>query len=335
MNWLYPAFWWALWAVPLVALLFWYAARQRRRALDRLGERSLMGELAGAARPWRRRAKAALVVGAVLFLAVALVGPRYGTSVREVEQRGIDLVIALDVSQSMLAEDVAPSRLERAKSEISNLLGELRGDRVGLVVFAGDAFIQCPLTTDYGAVRLFLDVAGPDLLSTPGTDFGAALQTARRAFKGTSGDAPQAEARSQALLIVSDGEDHAGRFEGVIEEARAAGITIFAAGVGERTGARIPIYRAGRRVGFKENRRGETVRTRLEEDVLQQLAQDGAYFRIARTSSALGGLPAALGRLEQTRFGTEAFESYDEKFQWPLGLALLLLAAERLVRDRR
>jgi Ca-activated chloride channel family protein len=262
----------------------------------------------------------------------------------------VDLMIALDVSASMRAQDVAPNRLERAKNEIKKLLDDLTGDRVGLVVFAGDAFVQCPLTTDYDAVRLFLDVAEPEQIATPGTNFRAAVRTAVRAFEASAeaggrpqptnpgpegADPPAPDPRSRALLVVSDGENHVGDLSGIQQTAREAGVRLFAAGVGETGGARIPRLDDGRVVGYKRDRSGQVVRTRLEEDALRRLSADGAYFRIARTSSALADLRAALAQMEQTAFDAERFEEYENVYQWPLALALLLLAADPLVRTRR
>jgi Ca-activated chloride channel family protein len=233
----------------------------------------------------------------------------------------------------MMAEDVAPNRLERAKNEIKKLLDQLRGDRVGLVIFAGDAFIQCPLTTDYGAVRLFLDVASTDLIPTPGTDFGTALRMAMQAFEAPAENTN--EPRTEALLFISDGENHVQDIETILTEARQNNVTIYSAGVGETGGAPIPVYRNGRRVDYKKDRQGTVVTTRLEEGGLQALSEDGAYFRIARTSSSLPTITAAFERLDKTEFGKEEFEEYEEKYQWPLALALLLLFSERLFGDRR
>ena len=334
MAWLHPDFLWTLAVIPLVVLCYGWAAWQRRKAAQRFGETALVERLAAGISPRRRRWKASFVVLGTLLLALTLAGPQCGTRVQEVQREGVDLVIALDVSTSMLAEDVAPSRLERAKNEIKKLLDELRGDRVGLVIFAGDAFIQCPLTTDYGAVRLFLDVAEPSLLPTPGTDFGAALSTALDAF-----DVPEADGdddRSRALLIISDGENHAEGIADIVEEARAANVVLYTAGVGEPRGVRIPIGsdQAGRTL-YKKDNAGNVVRTQLEEDALRRLAEDGAYFRIARTSSSLPEIIASLERLDKTAFGTERFEEYEAKYQWPLALALLVLLLERFVSDRR
>ena len=333
MAWLHPQYLWALAAVPLVAALFMWAAWQRRKAFQRFGESALVSKLAAAVSARRRRWKAALVVLGVLLMAVTLAGPQIGSKLREVKREGVDMIIALDVSTSMMAEDVAPNRLERAKNEIKKLLTDLRGDRVGLVIFAGDAFIQCPLTTDYGAVRLFLDVADPSLLPTPGTDFSAALQMAMQAFEAPSED--EGETRTRALLIISDGENHVAELSTIIEEARGQDIVIYATGVGEAASVPIPLYRSGRRIGYKKDLKGEVVQTRLEEEALKALAEDGAYFRIARTSSSLPEIISALERLDKTEFGADQFEEYEVKYQWPLVFALLLLLAERLVGDRR
>lgn len=341
MDWLHPTYGWALLLVTLVAGLFGWAAWKRRQARDQFGHRGLVAQLAAAVQPRRRLVRAALVIAGAALLVASLAGPRFGTSVREVEREGIDLLIALDVSASMQAEDVAPSRLERAKSEIKKLIGELSGDRVGLILFAGDAFIQCPLTTDYDAVRLFLDVAEPSLIPTPGTDFEIAFETALSAFGPTpaASDAerarPDSGPRSQALLYISDGENHRGSIDYVARTARDRDIAVFSAGVGDQAGARIPIYENGQRTGFLRDRNGQIVNTRLEEDVLTRLAQNGAYFRIARTSSALTDMTASIERLEKTSLGAAEFEDYEERFQWPLALALLVLTVEVLIGARR
>lgn len=333
MEWLNPTYLWALAAVPAVIGLFLWAAWRRRVALERFGDLSIVSRLTGSVSARSRRWKAAATVAGVLFIAVALAGPRLGTEVRDVRREGIDLVIALDVSASMTAEDVAPNRLDRAKNEIRKLLSELHGDRVGLVIFAGDAFIQCPLTTDYSALRLFLDVANPSLIPTPGTDFGAALRMAIQAFDAPTDGENQAPTR--ALLFVSDGENHVADIDEIVRSARNEGIVMFGAGVGETAGAPIPEYQNGRRVGYKRDSGGNIVNTRLEEDALQELASEGAYFRIARTSSSLQKITSSLDRLEKQEFAQSEFESFEERYQWPLAVALLFLVIERLVTDRR
>lgn len=338
MEWLHPTFAWALAAVPGAVWLYWRAARQRRAALDRFGDAALVRRLAGAVHPWRRPAKAVLVVLALAGLGLALIGPRVGTQLRTVERRGVDLVVALDVSESMRATDVAPSRLKRAKKEIRDLVGRLRGDRVGLVLFAGTGFVQCPLTTDYDALRLFLDVAGPDRMPVPGTDFGAALDAATTAFDAarpsSDSTARPGQTRSRVVLLLSDGENHVGSLDAVKRQARNHDVTLFTAGVGTTEGARIPLYENGRRVGVKRTQQGEVVRTRLDETALTTLAEGGAYFRVGSTSSALSTVPTALRQLETTTVAEEQFAAYAEMYQWPLGVALLLLFVEAFIPVR-
>ena len=333
MDWLHPDYLWTLIVAPLVAGLFVFAALRRRALAERFGDRELINRIASSPSIRRRTWKAALRVGGILLLAVALAGPRFGTQLREVKREGIDLVIALDVSASMLAEDVAPSRLERAKNEIKNLMSELKGDRVSLVTFAGDAFIQCPLTTDYSALRLFLDVADPSLIPTPGTDFGAALKMAMQAFEAPTGD-PDVESRTKAVLFVSDGENHIAELEQILEQAREAGVVLYSAGVGETEGAPIPVYRNGRRVDYRKDRTGAVVTTKLEEAVLQELARDGSYYRIARTSSSLPRITASLEQLDRTSFGQDEFEEYEERYQWPLFIGLVFLLLEWFIPER-
>lgn len=336
MDWLHFEYIWALIAVPVAILLFLWAGWKRRRAAELFGDSQLVSRLSKAISARRRRWKAAFIVLGVLFIGVALMGPRFGTELREVKREGIDLIVALDVSLSMTAEDVRPNRLERSKNEIKKLLNDLQGDRVGLVIFAGDAFVQCPLTTDYSAVRLFLDVANPEMIPTPGTDFGAALTMARQAFKGASEtEETTDEERTRALLFVSDGENHVSNISQLINEAQDEGIVIFTAGVGETEGVPIPIYRNGRRIDFKKDRNGRIVSTRLEEQSLQDLGSEGGYFRIANTSSSLPKIFEALERLEKTEFAAEEFEEYEEQYQWPLALGLLFLFGERIFSDRR
>ncbi len=334
MAWLNPHYFWTLLFVPLAVVLLLWAAWQRRKAHRAFGDVPLVARLTAGVSSRRRRWKGAILTAGIALLALALAGPRIGTKLREVKREGLDLVIALDVSLSMQAEDVSPNRLQRAKNEVKKLLEGLKGDRVGLVLFAGDAFIQCPLTTDFGAVRLFLDVADPSMIPTPGTNFTAATQMAIRAFESVDEKA-RTKQTSRAVLVISDGENHVGDVDALAREFREAGVTVFTAGVGETSGVPIPLYTRGRLTGYKRNEANEVVSSRLEEDALKALGRNGAYFRIARTSSTLSQLPDVLDRMEKTEFSADVFEEYEERYQWPLALGLLLLLVESLIVDRR
>jgi Ca-activated chloride channel family protein len=244
----------------------------------------------------------------------------------------------MDVSESMRAQDVAPSRLRRAKKEVREVVGALAGDRVGLVLFSGTGFVQCPLTTDYDAFRMFLDVAEPEQVPVPGTNFEAALDAGLQAFSAarppSDSTARPDENRARVLLVLSDGENHVGDLDEIKDKARSEGVTLFAAGVGTEGGGRIPVYRNGRQVSVKRDSRGQIVRTRLDEAALTSLADAGAYFRIGSTSSALSDLPTALSQLSTTTVAEERFTDYAEMYQWPLVVALLLLFADALIPVR-
>ena len=322
---------WLLLLIPAAVALYLYAARRRTEALRLFfGERPVAEQEYAARVARRRRWSGFLVILGAAFLIVALAGPLYGTTVREANQESLDLIVALDVSASMLVEDVSPSRLERARLAISQLIDERRGDRIGLVIFAGDAFLQCPLTTDRSAFRLFLDAAGPDLVATPGTDFGNALQTAHGAL---ADDGEAGPPRPRAVLVISDGEDHEGRLHDAANVLRDDGVILLAAGVGSEDGAPIPIYRRGQRVGFKMDSNGEQVISRLEEGALLEIAGRDGLVRLG-AGAGLSEISARLDRLDRTVLAAERFEASADRFQWPLALGLLALILERLIALR-
>ncbi len=320
--------------VPAAVAAFAYAARRRGAALALfLGPRA--GAQAEAVAPLvrQRRVRAGLVVGALLCLGVALAGPRIGTALREARQESLDLLIALDVSDSMRVGDVAPSRLQRAKLEVERIVDERRGDRVGLVVFAGEAFLQCPLTTDRSALRLFLDAADPDQIAVQGTDFARALAVADQAFNA-SAEGGSAE-RPRALLVVSDGENHEGGLSREADALRDDGVTILALGVGTDEGGEVPNVRRGRVTGVRRDRSGQVVVSRFEPGALRDLTGRSGLYRIARAGAVAPQINDALDRLDRAVLAESEFSAEAERFQWPLALALLLLVAERVVALRR
>lgn len=331
LHWFHPEWLWALIATPATALLLWWASLRRQRDLRRLGDPELVASLTAPA-PGRARLRAILLLVAIMLLGLALAGPRVGLQLRQVERRSLDLLIALDVSSSMFAEDVTPNRLTRARYELYRLLDHLEGDRVGLMLFAGDAFLQCPFTTDYGAIRLFLDVADPSAIPTPGTDYVRMIQVALQAFEAPQ---PEETLRSRVLLVVSDGENHAPGFDQMLQQLKEAGIERLALGVGEPAGAPIPLYRNGQRVGVRRDTEERIVYTRLDPVTLQALATPEGYFRLGRTGDIMPALLERLNSFARTPMATETFETYTERYQWPLVLALLLLMLEVLLPERR
>jgi Ca-activated chloride channel homolog len=322
----------ALLLIPGMGLVYWLAARSRARALEQFGDSVLVQKLSASVNRRGRNWKITLVLISTSMMALALARPQFGTRVETVKTQGRDIMVALDVSNSMLAEDLAPNRLERAKLEIGRLIRGLDGDRIGLVAFAGDAFVQAPLTVDYGAALLFLNSMTTDLLSVQGTDMGIALTTALDAFdEGASRD-------QRVLVVVTDGEDHEGEIEAAIERAQQAGVQINTVGIGSPGGVPIPEFDGnGRRTGFMRDDEGNVVTTRLEEGVLRQIAEatGGRYVPAYGGTTALQGLVEEIAGVDGGELESRQVTQFDEQFQIFLGLAILMLLIETLIPDRK
>jgi Ca-activated chloride channel family protein len=278
-----------------------------------------------------RRLKAVLQIAAVGLVVLALARPQFGTRVETVESRGQDIVVAVDLSLSMLAEDLVPNRLERARLAILRLLERLDGDRIGLVAFAGDAFVQSPLTVDYRAAALFLGAMHPDIMPVPGTDLGAALRVSLDAL-----DAGERDARS--LVLVTDAEDHEGDFAAELARAREAGVVVYLVVFGSTEGAPIPQYDdQGRRQGFLRDDEGNVVTTRLDEETLAALEElaDATVVRAGTDGRAFAELVDRIAAEQGEAVDARQVTQFEEQYQIFLGLALALLMAEALIPDRR
>jgi Ca-activated chloride channel family protein len=317
--------------VPVLILVFWLIMRVRRRALARFADLMILERLAGSASRPMRVLKFCLQLGAVGLLVVALANPQIGTRMEEIKREGVDLFIALDVSLSMRAEDLRPTRLEKAKLAIRNLIDRLQGDRIGLIVFAGEAYTQFPLTTDYGAAYLFLDVVDTDVVPVPGTSIGSAIS---RALSSYSFDDPT----TKVLVIITDGENTEGDAFEAAKEASEKGVQLYAIGMGSPAGSPIPVYNAsGRQVDFKRDRAGNVVVTRLDEISLQRIADigDGRYFRASNTQDELTEIYNDINALEKTEFGTTQFTDFEDRFQFFIAPAILLLLLEFFVSEKK
>lgn len=330
MQFAYPEIFYALVpAVVLTAVFLGWAERRTRARLRDFAASTLLADLAASASPRRRRAKAVITVLAVALLGTALARPQWGVVHEETEGRGVDIMIALDTSRSMLAEDVRPNRLERAKLSILAMAGELRGDRVGLIAFAGRAFLQVPLTLDYDAFRDTLRIIDTEIIPVPGTDIGGAIREAREAMRE--------ERNHRILVLISDGEDLEARARRETRRAAAEGFVIFTVGVGDPEGARIPITQPDGTRDYHRDINGDIVVTRLDEDTLIDIAAEtgGAYVNLG----AGEGLEAVYARIIETippeDLGTRLQAVPVERFQWFVALALALLALERLISTRR
>jgi Ca-activated chloride channel family protein len=261
---------------------------------------------------------------------LALAGPRWGHSFQNARRRGVDVVVAVDVSASMRAEDVAPNRLVQAKRELGLLIDGLQGDRVGVVAFAGAAFLQCPLTLDRAAARSILDLIDPDLIPTPGTDLAAALEESMKAF-------PEGARRNKALVLLTDGEDHSGRLDAAVRRAREKGVTLFTVGFGNTTGDVIPLRDAqGNVTGYKKDKDGKTVVSKMDETALRDMASrtGGAYHRATQGEIEIDRILKDIDGMEKKTLEDRTADRTRDRSSWPLAVALLLLLVEFVMPER-
>jgi Ca-activated chloride channel family protein len=317
--------------VPALAVFFVYAFKKKKRILSLFGSLDLVDRLAGSVSVKRQRAKAALQTAAVLFLVLALARPQFGTKLKTVQREGQDVFIALDVSLSMTAEDIKPNRLEKAKHEIGSFIDKLHGDRIGLIAFSGKAFIQCPLTLDYGAAKMFLDAMTPDLIPVPGTAVAEAITRAAGSFAGQ-------ERKHKILILITDGEDHEGDPIAAAKAAAGEGVVIDAVGIGYSQGVPIPLTdERGDPAGFKKDRNGEVVMTRLDEITLQKIVLEtgGKYYRATPGENELDKIYGDLEKMEKKTLSSKQFAQYEERFQAFLAFALAFLVLEIAVPERR
>ncbi len=330
MNWRAPHFLWLLTLVPLLGAGLWWALLQRRRALLRFAQAHLLETIVPDLSPSldnrRQLWRAGLILGVVFLLLVTLAGPQWGFYWETLERRGVDIVIAFDTSRSMLAEDIKPNRLARAKLAVQDLLQQLRGDRVGLVPFAGSGFVQCPLTLDYGAFAENLHALEVGIIPQGGTSLAAAIQTGIEAFEGRYGE-------DAVLLIITDGEDHEGRVELAAQQARDKGIRIYTIGIGTLEGELIAVSEDGQS-SFLKDRHGRIVKSRLNAKGLQDIAitTGGAYIYAASQNLGLDEVYRRyVDRLEGRAFASTVERRFQQRFQWPLFGALVLLGLEAVL----
>jgi Ca-activated chloride channel family protein len=275
--------------------------------------------------------KAVLWLTALTLLIVGAADPQVGTKLEEVKREGIDIVIALDVSNSMLCEDLAPSRLDNAKHEIQRFINGLSGDRVGLVAFAGTAILHCPLTTDYGAAKLLVRVLDVDLVPEQGTALAEALDAARQAFPDEGGG-------SRVIVVISDGEDHEAQAIELAKEAAEGGIAVYTIGMGTPQGAPIPILNPKTRTSdYKRDKAGNIVVTRLNEVLLRQVAEAGSgdYYRATQSGAELEAIWEAIGHMEKRELGKKQFTAFEDRFQYLVLPGLILLLAEFFIGEKK
>lgn len=325
-----PLFLTALLLVPLAFLLILWGARRRQAAFKRLGDPALVQRLSASVN-WRgRRWRDGLWLLALTLLIVALARPQWGTQTQPVERQGVQLMVALDVSNSMLAQDIRPSRLVRAKTAISELMDRLDGDEIGLVLFSGASYIHFPLTSDYTTAKSFLDTADTRSIARQGTALADAIRTAMTGFD-------QSRTSQKAIIIVTDGETHDADALAAAQQAAQQGVVIYTIGLGSAEGANIPEYNQfGQLVGYKTDNTGQTVISRLNEDILRQIASiTGGQYWLGGSGSELDALAAELDRLQTGEVESRTAFIYVERYQWFLLVAFLAMAAAELIPDRK
>jgi Ca-activated chloride channel family protein len=331
IRFVHPEYLYLLLLLPVLWTLYVGSARWRRKQMQRFGSLTTLQRLTDAAGPAKGIWRVTLVSLACALLVLALANPQVGTRLEEVKQEGIDMFIALDVSMSMKAEDIKPNRLEKAKFEIRNLISRLAGDRIGLIVFAGDAFTQFPLTADYSAANLFLDVVDVDVVPVPGTAIGVAIEHALKSFDFK-------EQTTKVIILITDGENTEGDAFEAAEDAAKKGVLIYAIGLGSPAGAPIPVYgSSGKQVDFKRDRVGNVVLSKLDEVSLEKITTvgNGKYFRGTNAQAELDEIYKNLNTLQKKEFGVKRFTDYEDRFQYLLAPALLLLLLEIVVSERR
>ena len=319
-----------LYLLPLLIVMFWFLGIKRKKLLQTFADKELHKTLFPTDSNLKHWTKFILILLALTCLIFAAANPQVGTKLQEVKQTGIDVFILLDVSNSMLAEDIKPNRLEKAKYQISNLINKLRGDRIGLIIFAGQAYIQIPLTTDYSAANLFLSAVDVNSVPTQGTAIASAINLATASFDTMS--------TQKVIIIITDGEDHEGDVPKAVENAVSIGIKLYTIGLGSQAGVPIPVYNnRNQLVGFRKDRDGNTILTKLDEEVLKRIALDGngKYFRGTNYEDYLEKIYTELSELEQTEFGVKKVTDYEDRFYFLLIPALLLLVLEFFISEKK
>ncbi len=317
--------------IAALAVFMWIVARRKRRLLETFADRSLLAGLIQNYSPIKRRYKIAFLFLALSFLVLCLARPQFGTHMEMLKREGQDIMIVVDCSASMLAEDMKPNRIERAKQEVRGMLARMKGDRAGLVAFAGSAFVQCPLTLDYSAAQMFVDVLDVDLIPTPGTNLAEAISVATAGFVVK-------ERKNKVMIVITDGEDFGEGLDQAINEAKIAGVRIYSIGIGRPEGEPIPIRNVrGEMVGYKKDQRGELILTRLDEVNLQKAAAEteGRYYHASQGEIALDQIYEDIASMDKKELADMLLTQYEDRYQYILPLAIVFLAGEAVLSERR
>ncbi|MBI5416561.1 VWA domain-containing protein [Candidatus Poribacteria bacterium] len=315
--------------IPALIILYVYIFRRKQRDYNSFGNFELLSKTNPYLNIERQYWKAGILILSVFFMLIAIARPQYGTKMVEVKRKGIDIIVAIDVSMSMQTEDMKPNRLEVAKREISKFSDMLEGDRLGLIVFAGEAFMQCPLTLDYSAFKMFLDVLDVNTVPVPGTAIGKAISTAIGSFS-------EKERKHKVLVLFTDGEDHESNPIEAAEEAAKQGVKIYTIGIGSTKGDPIPVKDDhGKVVGYKKDRDGNIVMSRMDDNTLKKIAllTGGKYYYASRQEIELERILKEISQMEKKELSSGFFRHFEERYIYPLILALILLIAEFFISE--
>lgn len=322
-----PEYLYLLAVLPLLAFFYLYSNYRRRKRIKQYGDPELLEILMPDVSMARMNLKFCLTFLAVMLIIFVLARPQFGSKMETVKRSGIETVIALDISNSMLAEDVVPNRLDKSKKLVSKLVDSFTNDKVGMIVFAGEAFTQLPITSDYISAKMFLDAIDPSLITSQGTDIGGAIDLAMRSFT------PKEEV-GRAIIIITDGENHEGGAEEAAKAAAEKGMQVFVLGVGSPEGSPIP---SGRTNDFRKDKDGNVIVTRLNEEMCQAIAQagKGMYIRVDNSNSAQRILQNQMDKLAKADVETTVYTEYDEQFMVVAWIALIVLIMEIIILERK
>ena len=323
-----PDFLYLFFLLPVLVAVFLYYNHRRRQNIRKYGDPALLQELMPTVSKYRPDVKFWLTFSALALTIFMLARPQFGSKMETVKRSGVEAVIALDISNSMLAEDVTPSRLEKAKKLISRLVDTFNNDKVGMIVFAGEAFTQLPITSDYISAKMFLESINPSLITTQGTDIGAAIRLAMKSFTPNDGV-------GRAIVVITDGENHEGGAVEAAKEAAEKNMQVFILGIGSPDGSPIPVERG--RNDFRKDKDGNVIVTRLNEQMCQEIAKagNGVYIRVDNSNSAEKILNEEISKLAKTDVESQVFTDFDEQFQALAWLVLILLVVEMLILERK
>ncbi len=322
----HPEILYVLISIPAFVLLFLLAQRKRKKAIESFGDLALMETLMPEISKTRPVLKFILSMVALCILIFVIAGPQFGSKLQEVKRKGVEIVIALDVSNSMLAEDIQPNRLERAKRAISRLVDKLSNDKIGLIVFAGEAYTQIPITTDYVSAKMFLSSIQPNMVNKQGTAIGSAIELGMRSFT------PESEL-NKALIIITDGENHEDDAIKAAVAAKEKGIFVHTIGMGDAKGAPIPLQPGSNE--FIKDREGNTVISKRDEKMLQEIAISGGGLYIGEVQAGLRTLFDEINKMDKQEYESKIYTEFEDRFQYLTALVLLVLIFEFIILEKK